>query len=490
MTTKSAQFKAPSRVKAKASRNRKSAPPPTVKRLAGANWSQALAKQHSAGPSLKKKKADKRNKRPAQRANFPRGRQAPVPATPQDESVETDALTQEIAAFAAFVALTPMEKRARAMLVQDVKELVQSSFRDSVVQLYGSSSSGLDTFRSDLDLTVGNISLSKRQQQPLGDVFEAADDEELSDAKSTDEKDDESAQQEEEEEEEDYEDDKAPSFSLNLALPGSPSGTDKHSYRTPDGKSPWNPTQRRRKVQILRALQQLLLSERPHLQVKCLQKARIPILMVRDPKTQLCMDLGVNSERFEHSDHGRTTTLVTQLQQALGPSFSALVVFLKEFLHQFDLDKPFTGGLGSFRLYIMIATVCAKSGRKPAAVLLLRFFQLYGNKKQPDFLHANTRLSLPFVQGGDDCVVDFSSVFRLDDCVDHFAMAYDILSKTQKLGSIIYEDKLSDERRASKQRIRDHVPGAAEPPLSSSSSGPVTAQQQQRRRAGSFKESR
>lgn len=468
MKPKSAHAKALGGVKTKHRRSRKSAQPQNVKREAGVNWSQALVRHHSVAPP-KKSKADKR-KRPAQRANFPRGRQATATAQQTEEPVETDALTQEIEAFSAFVALTPMEKRARALLVQDVKELVQSSFRGSVVQLYGSSSSGLDTFRSDLDLSVGNISLSKRQQ-PLGDVFEAAD-EELSDDKPTDD----------DAQEEDYEDDKAPSFSLNLALPKGPSGTDKHSYRTPDGKSPWNPTQRRRKVQILRALQQLLLSERPHLQVKCLQKARIPILMVRDPKTQLCMDLGVNSERFEHSDHGRTTSLVTQLQQALGPSFSALVVFLKEFLHQFDLDKPFTGGIGSFRLYIMIAMICSKSGTKPTAVLLLQFFQLFGNKKQQDFLHANTRLSVPFAQG-DDCIVDFASVFRLDDCVDAFAMAYDILNKTRKLGSIIYEDKLSDERRASKQRIRDHVPSAVEP----SSSGPTT---QQRRRAGSLKKSR
>jgi DNA polymerase sigma len=36
-------------------------------------------------------------------------------------------------------------------------------------------------------------------------------------------------------------------------------------------------------------------------------------------------------------------------------SFAAVVLFLKAILAQQDLDKPFTGGLGSYRLYVMVA---------------------------------------------------------------------------------------------------------------------------------------
>ena len=37
-------------------------------------------------------------------------------------------------------------------------------------------------------------------------------------------------------------------------------------------------------------------------------------------------------------------------------SFSKVVLFLKVLLSQHDLDKPFTGGLGSFKLYVLVAS--------------------------------------------------------------------------------------------------------------------------------------
>ena len=37
-------------------------------------------------------------------------------------------------------------------------------------------------------------------------------------------------------------------------------------------------------------------------------------------------------------------------------SFSTLVVLLKVLLNQQGLDKPFTGGLGSYALYVMVAS--------------------------------------------------------------------------------------------------------------------------------------
>lgn len=37
-------------------------------------------------------------------------------------------------------------------------------------------------------------------------------------------------------------------------------------------------------------------------------------------------------------------------------SFSVIVVFLKVLLNQQGLDKPFTGGLGSYALYVLVAS--------------------------------------------------------------------------------------------------------------------------------------
>lgn len=37
-------------------------------------------------------------------------------------------------------------------------------------------------------------------------------------------------------------------------------------------------------------------------------------------------------------------------------SFAIVVLFLKVLLNQQGLDKPFTGGLGSFKLYVLVAS--------------------------------------------------------------------------------------------------------------------------------------
>eukprot|EP00644_Phytophthora_capsici_P013788 jgi/Phyca11/550989/estExt2_Genewise1Plus.C_PHYCAscaffold_400043 len=327
-----------------------------------------------------------------------------------DSSPDTP-MDKELKAFAARVALSSQEKQLRTRVFEDIQELILSAFQSATVRLYGSSSTGLDTFRSDLDITVGDISLYSSQSMP-SIVDEEA------------------------------------SFSLNLALPVGTAASEDNADITrrvqPTTASHWNPTLRRRKIRELRALQFLFKSQRPHFQVKCLHKAKIPILMVLDTKTKLSIDIGVNREAFEASEHGRSTSLVQRLQDTLGASFKTLVMFLKEFLHQFELDKPFTGGLGSFRLYMMVAYVFQqKKPHPPASTLLVSFFELFGNKKHPKFLHEDTQLPLPLGDGG---YMDFGGVFRIDDCVETFAMAFDILKSTGNIGSIIYEERLEKDR--------------------------------------------
>ncbi|EEY68247.1 uncharacterized protein PITG_04667 [Phytophthora infestans T30-4] len=318
----------------------------------------------------------------------------------------------ELRLFAAKVALSSQERQLRTTVFEDVRDLITSAYQNATVKLYGSSSTGLDTFRSDLDITVGNITLSPSQPWPPV----------------------------------------VSSFSLNLALPVGTMASEDNADITrrvqPTAASHWNPTLRRRKLRVLRALQFLLKSQRPHFQVKCLHKAKVPILMVLDTKTKLSIDIGVNRELFETSEHGRSTCLVQRLQSTLGAPFTTIIMFMKEFLHQFDLDKPFTGGLGSFRLYMMVAYIfqrnSSKQKTKSVSSLLLAFFELFGNRKLPNFLHEDTQLPLPLGDGGH---MDFGGVFRIDDCVDTFAMAFDILKSTGNIGSIIYEERLEKDRK-------------------------------------------
>ncbi|OWZ17999.1 hypothetical protein PHMEG_0007987 [Phytophthora megakarya] len=348
-------------------------------------------------------------------------------------------MDQELRRFAERVALSSQEKEVRTRVFEDIRDLISSAFQHATVQLYGSSSTGLDTFRSDLDITVGNMTLSP---QEIPTVVMEENEENVP-----------VLMQEE------------ASFSLNLALPvGTAASADNADITRrvqPTAASHWNPTLRRRKIRELRALQFLLKSQRPHFQVKCLHKAKIPILMVLDTKTKLSIDIGVNREAFEASEHGRSTSLAQKLQDTLGAPFTTMVMFLKEFLHQFELDKPFTGGLGSFRLYMMVAYIFQRSGKKhkkqqqlPVSSLLLAFFELFGNKKQPNFLHEDTQLPLPLGNGGH---MDFGGVFRIDDCVETFSMAFDILNSTGNIASIIYEERLDKDRKKCQKNTAETI---------------------------------
>ncbi|TYZ61809.1 hypothetical protein PybrP1_002291 [[Pythium] brassicae (nom. inval.)] len=394
-------------------------------------------------------------------------------------------LDAEIEAFARLVTLTPAERAFRARVFADLKALVRGAFPGARVQLYGSSSSGLDTFRSDLDISVGGLVVGSSQRAAAhGAIAMEGNDDGGCDNSDADEL---------ESDDEDFEDERrpdqrpvasprggadsgveAPSFSLNIAVSTAAAAAGRQpraSTGSAAGKSPWNPTLRRKKIRELRALQHLLKLARPQFHVKCLHKAKVPILAVMDPTSQLSIDLGVNREAFEASDHGRTTSLVLALQRVLGPRFRVLVAVLKEFLHQFELDKPFTGGLGSFRLYIMVASLfplekCKATGgarvaesRVPSlASLLLSFFHVFGNKRTPQYLQSSTVLRLPLF---DDSRVDFAAVFRLDDCVDAFAMAHEILSKTQSLGSIVFEEQITAQREAVLRAIRPETTASA-----------------------------
>ncbi|TDH73569.1 uncharacterized protein CCR75_003096 [Bremia lactucae] len=363
------------------------------------------------------------------------------------ETICTMAMDTELTALAAKVALSQQEKLLRTKAFEDVRELVTSAFQSATVQLFGSFSTGVDTFRSDLDVTVG-ISMSSSRPMPsevMVDREYCSDEQRGRCPESGSASVHDTVQKSE---------DKC-SFSLNLALPlGVIASQDnmnisRRVQRTT--ASHWNPTLRRRKIRTLRALQLLLKLKRPFFHVKCLHKAKVPILMVFDTKTKLSIDIGINSGSFEASDNGSSTILIQRLQRAYGKPFTTITIFLKEFLHQFDLNKPFTGGLGSYRLYIMVAYIFQRNDPKqrrcrqqPISSLLLLFFEVFGNKKQSNFLHEGTQLQLPLGVGG---FVDFRGIFRINECVVMFAMAYDIVSSTRKISSIIYEERIAQDRK-------------------------------------------
>jgi len=57
-------------------------------------------------------------------------------------------------------------------------------------------------------------------------------------------------------------------------------------------------------------------------------------------------------------------------------SFAPIVLILKVIMAQQDLDKPFTGGLGSYKLYVLVAyhidCHLASGGRDRPSEILIR----------------------------------------------------------------------------------------------------------------------
>jgi len=103
-----------------------------------------------------------------------------------------------------------------------------------------------------------------------------------------------------------------------------------------------------------------------------------------------------------------------------------LCSFLKAFLHVFELDKPFTGGIGSFKLYIMIAAVVqnclkvAKGSQLDTGFILLAFFRVYGNPKNLNKLTVLSHMGLS---------VDFSGNFQAGLCCLAFDWSYKAVEK-------------------------------------------------------------
>ena len=117
------------------------------------------------------------------------------------------------------------------------------------------------------------------------------------------------------------------------------------------------------------------------------RRARVPIIHLthrNSVQCDVCIDMP------QHS----TVVVVRGLQERSGPALFVLSAFLKIFLKQLSLDMPFTGGLGSYKLYVLIAKHIERHPEHVAdkqaprlGELLLSFLEFYGDRRN---LHADT----------------------------------------------------------------------------------------------------
>lgn len=105
---------------------------------------------------------------------------------------------------------------------------------------------------------------------------------------------------------------------------------------------------------------------------------------------------------------------------------------------QNDLDKPFSGGLGSFKLYVLVASHIEKhvklGGSDRPGEILLSFFFRYGSV--PGYSNINSRarttLSQFEVISTADGSADMSPVFQVQNCITVFAACWHRLQSKVK----------------------------------------------------------
>uniref|UniRef100_A0A182LZV8 polynucleotide adenylyltransferase n=1 Tax=Anopheles culicifacies TaxID=139723 RepID=A0A182LZV8_9DIPT len=113
--------------------------------------------------------------------------------------------------------------------------------------------------------------------------------------------------------------------------------------------------------------------------VRVLDKASVPIVKLTDRQTQVKVDISFNMESGVQS-----AKLIKSFKRDY-PVLEKLVLVLKQFLLQRDLNEVFTGGISSYSLILMCISFLQQHHQKPnnssnLGVLLIEFFELYGRK--------------------------------------------------------------------------------------------------------------
>ncbi|ESO83032.1 hypothetical protein LOTGIDRAFT_134093 [Lottia gigantea] len=113
--------------------------------------------------------------------------------------------------------------------------------------------------------------------------------------------------------------------------------------------------------------------------IKVLDKASVPIVKLTDKETDVQVDIS-----FNMMSGVKSAGLITEYMEEF-PNLKYLVLVLKHFLLQRDLNEVFTGGISSYSLILMCINflqlhprIDARSPEANLGVLLIEFFELFG----------------------------------------------------------------------------------------------------------------
>ncbi|KAJ8668160.1 hypothetical protein QAD02_009823 [Eretmocerus hayati] len=115
--------------------------------------------------------------------------------------------------------------------------------------------------------------------------------------------------------------------------------------------------------------------------VKVLDRASVPIVKLTDKETEIKVDIS-----FNMNNGVKSAELIKTFKRQY-PALEKLVMVLKQFLLQRDLNEVFTGGISSYSLILMTISFLQLHPRANVndpsvnlGVLLIEFLELYGRK--------------------------------------------------------------------------------------------------------------
>ncbi|KAG7366439.1 hypothetical protein IV203_029109 [Nitzschia inconspicua] len=160
------------------------------------------------------------------------------------------------------------------------------------------------------------------------------------------------------------------------------------------------------------------------------KKAKVPIINFQS-------HFGFEVDIAMGGHNGTDTSSYASIQVSRFKCFPAIVVLLKMLLSEHNLDKPFTGGIGSFSLYVLVAhhleEHLLEGGNDDAAEALITFFFRYGARRQNFARMESSSCTLlsqeVMVSTYDGGSTDLSSSYQIDSIVKLFELCHRALIK-------------------------------------------------------------
>ena len=155
------------------------------------------------------------------------------------------------------------------------------------------------------------------------------------------------------------------------------------------------------------------------------KKARVPII-------NIITTMGFETDVAIGGHNGMDTSEFASSWIKRHKAFAPVVVLLKILLRQTDLDKPFTGGLGSYKLYVLVACHLTKhlalGGSDSPGDMFLSFLFRFGKVQTAydgPYSKIMTELSQDLIVYSEhNGIADLSSVFKLEHIVKVLGMFY------------------------------------------------------------------